>query len=107
MQRVCGGELIVDPVKEIFLVAFVMHHAELGRIEKSAAVEPANGDEISPPVVAIAEIEAAGRRSKRPMGAGYGAVWRRFAQARARPHVDHQACLVTIFGRWRSGNYFE
>ena len=73
--------MIVNSVKEIFFVAFVVQHAELWRIEEAAAVEPAHGDEISPLVISVTEIETAGCRSKRTVRAGYAAVRYLFAQA--------------------------
>ena len=107
MQRIRCGQLIVHAVKDIFLVAFVVHHAELRRIEETAAVEPAHGDEVSPFFASVTEIEAASCRPKRAVRPGHASVRRRFAQARARGHVNYEARLVAVFGGRRAGNHFE
>ena len=47
MDGVGGGELVVDAVEEVLLVALVVDGVELGRIEEAAGVHHVGGDEVA------------------------------------------------------------
>ena len=57
MNRIDFREVVVDPVEDIFFVAFVMEDHELGRIEKSSGVQSIGLDEVPPVLAAVAQIE--------------------------------------------------
>ena len=52
-----SGELAVDAVEDVKLVALVVEDSELGRIEEAAGVEAVDFDEVAPVLVSVAEVE--------------------------------------------------
>src|SRR5579864_1115006 len=64
MDRVRGGKLVIDSVKQIFFVALVVHHNKLRRIKESPAVQAACRNKVSPALPAIGQIEVYVRRSE-------------------------------------------
>ena len=57
VDRVCGGELVIHAVEDVFFVAFVVHDGKFRAVEKPAAVQSASSDEISPLLAAVGEVE--------------------------------------------------
>jgi hypothetical protein len=53
------GELAVDAVEDIELVALVVEDGELGRVEEAAGVEAVDFDEVAPVLAAVAEVDGA------------------------------------------------
>ncbi len=97
----------VDPVEDVFFVALVVNDGKLGRVEKPAAIQSAGGDEVSPLLSAVAEVDAEIGGAKTAVGSCNAALGRGHALAGARGDVDHYAGLLAEF-RWRrAGNHFH
>ncbi len=56
----CRGELVVDAIEDVLLVALVVEDGELGRVEEAAGVEAVDLDEVAPVLAAVAEVDGAG-----------------------------------------------
>src|SRR5271169_140965 len=80
VDRVRGRDLIIHTIEYVFLVAFVVHHAEFRRIQESAAVQTVCGYEIAPFLGAIGEVEARIGGAERAVGGGDAAMRRGDAQ---------------------------
>ena len=57
VDGVRGGELVVDAVKEILLVALVVDRVELRRIEEAAGVHHVGGDEVAGLLRSVARLK--------------------------------------------------
>ena len=68
-------ELVVQAVEEVFLVALVVQHLEFGRIEESAGVQPAEGDEVAPLLASVSDVRVERRRAEAAVRGGHFAVW--------------------------------
>ncbi len=99
VQRVFWRKYVVEAVEEIFLIAFVVDHPELRRIEEAARVEPVRRDEFPPVLAAVGEVEIQVRAAKATVTSRDGAVRGRRTLARTRGYVDHQAGLVSELSR--------
>ena len=60
MHRIDRREAVIYAIVGVFLIALVMEDGKLGRIEKSAAVQPVKLKEVSPVLLPIAEVDTAG-----------------------------------------------
>src|SRR6202041_971328 len=107
VERVCGVELIIHAVEDVLFVAFVVHYGELRTIEKSAAVQSVDGNEIAPVLAAIGKIEAGIGSAERAVGGDDAAVRSGDTLAGARGGLDDQAGLVSEFGGRGSGDNFQ
>ena len=102
-----AGKLIIHAVEEVLLVSLVVHHDEFRRIEEAAGIQAVGGDEISPVLAAVAEVEAHIGVPKAAVFGGQAAVRRGHSLAGARGYVDDQACLAAVLGRRRAGNHLH
>ena len=77
MDGVWLGELAVDAVEDVLLVALVVEDGELGRIEEAAGVEAVDLDEVAPVLAAVAEVDGAGGGAEGAVGGGdaAGGLW--------------------------------
>src|SRR5580704_7734025 len=107
VNRVRLRELEVKPIEDIFLVPLVMHHRELWWIEEPAAVQSVGGDEVSPVLPAVSEIESEIGAAERAVGACDVPVRRGHALSGAGRDVDYDAGFVTEFSRRRSVDHLE
>src|SRR5579884_1897746 len=79
-----------------------MQYGELRRIEKTPAVQSADGDEISPFLTTVSQVEVRSRSSKAAIGRVESAMGRGNALAGARCYVDDEAGFFSKFGRRRT-----
>src|SRR5271169_3030133 len=107
VQGVCGTELIIYAVEDVFFVALVVHYGVLRTVEKPAAVQTVRGNEVSPLFTAIRQVEPGIGGAKRAVGRRDAAVRSRDTLAGARGGLDDQARLVSEFGRRGSGDNFQ
>src|SRR5882724_1694043 len=84
-----------------------MDHGELGRVEKSAAVQAVGRNEVSPLLPAVAEVDPEIGGAKTSIGSRDAALRRGKALTRARGHIDYDARLLAEFRRRRAGNHFH
>ena len=70
MQRISSRKLVVHAIKQIFFVALVMKYRKLGRIEKAPRLQAGGGNEVSPLLAAISQIESQVREYLASMSAG-------------------------------------
>src|ERR1700730_6319009 len=68
VNRVSARNLVVHTIKQILLIALVVERVQFRRIQESAGVQSACGDEIPPFLPAEGDVETAGHRSKAPLG---------------------------------------
>ncbi len=66
VDRVLIGKLEIKTVKKVFLIAVVVEHPKFGTIEKAACIQSAGGDEISPFLLPVSEIQSAVGTAARP-----------------------------------------
>ena len=107
MKGVGGGELTVDAIEDVKLVAFVVEDDELGRIEEAPGVEAVDLDEVAPVLAAVAEIDRAGGRAEGAVGGGDAAGWLGDSLAGAGCDLDDEAGLAAKLGRRGAGDDFE
>src|SRR5215469_14472082 len=100
-------ELKIDAVKNILLVAFVVNGSDFRGIKKTPAVQASQGDEVTPLVTAVCQIEACIGCAKTSIGRSEIAMRNLFAQAGASSNVDYHACLLAKFRRRRAGDDFK
>src|SRR5579884_3160407 len=81
-----------------------MQDGEFRRIEKTPAVQSADGDEISPFLTTVSKIEVRSRSSKAAIGRVESAMGRGNTLAGARCYVNDEAGFFSKFGRWRTGD---
>src|SRR5712692_2881606 len=94
VERVCFGYLVVHAVEYVLLIAFGVEHDELGRIQKPAAVQSAEGDEVSPLGASVTEVKCGCHCSKAAVGSRDAALGRGQALPGAGRHIDHHARLL-------------
>ncbi len=56
MKRVCGCELIIDPVENIFFIAMRVDYLELRGIEKTAAIETTGSNKVPPVLAPVGKV---------------------------------------------------
>ena len=101
------GELIVDAIEEILLVALVVKDNKLRRIEKAPSVQAVELKEVSSFLGAVSEIERTVGGAEVSIGRGNVSCGLGQSLSRAGRDVNDQAGLVAIFGGRRSGNHFD
>src|SRR6185437_16069423 len=101
------GQFEVHAIENVLLVALVVHHLEFGWIEKTSAVEAADGNVVPSFVAAIGEIEAGVRAAKSSIRGEDTPVWLLHSHSGTSRHLDHHTGLVAEFGRRGSGNDFQ
>ena len=107
MQRVRRGKLIIHAIKDVLLISFIVEHHKLGRIEKTAGIEPIQFEKVSPVFSPISDIETSRRRPEGSVGTGEAAGGLGNSLAGARRHLDHQARLASILRRRRTRDDFH
>src|SRR6201990_3318076 len=107
MKGICCGELTVDTVKEVLLVALGVKDGELRRIEKASGVEAIELKEVSPVLSAIAEIDGACGGAEGAVGTGDVANRLRESLAGARGDVDDEAGLAAVFRGRCTGDHLK
>src|ERR1700733_8109916 len=85
----------------------VVIHLKLGSVEKSTCVQTIRRNKIPPFLAAVGKVEAAVDRTKSAVGGRDIAVWLSYPEARSRRDVNHQAGLVSVFGRRRPFNHLH
>ncbi len=73
-------KLEVEAVEHVLFVAVIVEDLVFGSIEEAARVQAAGGDEVSPLVLPVGQIETTAGAAKRAVGSGYIAVGFRHAQ---------------------------
>ena len=104
MQRIGRGEVVINAIKEVLLVALVVKDRELRGIKKAAGVEAVGLNEIAPVLSSIRKIEAGRGRPKCAIGATDAASGLGDSLAGAGGGHDHQAGLAAILGRGRAAD---
>lgn len=84
-----------------------MHDRELWRVEKATAVQPVRGNEVSPILLAISEVEADIGSTKAAIGSRHFSVRLCNALSGMSRHVDYNAGLVAVLGRRSSSDDFH
>src|SRR5277367_3930484 len=107
VQGVCGIELIIHAVEDVFFVALVVQYGVFRTVEKPAAVQTVDGNEVSPLCAAIGKIEAGVGGAECAVGGDDTAVRSRDTLAGARGCLDDQASLVSEFGGRSSRDNFQ
>src|SRR6185312_4738755 len=100
-------ELKVHPVEDVLFISLVMKHGKFRWIEKAAAVQSAGGNEVSPILAAIAQVDTHIGGAKAAIGSCDAALGGVNALSRARGHVDHYAGLLAEFGGRSAGDDFH
>ena len=106
-RGVGGGDLNVDAVEEIFLVAMVVDGVELRRVEEAAGVHDVGGDEVAQLGGAGGQIESDVGGAEGSVGGGDLSGGLALAQAGAGGGDDDQRGLAAVLGRRRAGDDFE
>ena len=92
------GELQVDAVEHILLIAVIVHYLVLRPIQKSASVHSVHGNEVTPRPAAVSQVKPSVRRAEAAVAGRHVPMGLGDAQARSRSHHNHHAGLVAIFG---------
>ena len=100
-------KLKVHPVEDVLFVSLVMKHGKFRRIEKTAAFQSAGGNEVSPILAAVAQVDPDIGGAKAAIGSRDAALGGGHALSRARGHVDYDAGLLSEFGGRRAGDDFH
>src|SRR5581483_3451944 len=107
VDRVRLGNLKIDAVKYVFLIALRVYDRKFGRIQETSTVQPVYRDEVAPVLASVSEIESRVGCPEASIGSRYRSVRSGKALARACCGVDDNARLLAVLSRWRAGDDFE
>src|SRR5260370_29154468 len=107
VDSVSASELKIYAIEKVLLVALGVDHLKLRRIQEPSCIQAADGNEIAPLLVPDCEVEAGAGRTEGAVGGGYAAGGCGLSQAGTGNDLDHQAGLISEFGRRRAANHFD
>src|SRR5271165_4762177 len=107
VQRIRLIQLVIRVIKSIFLVALVVNRSELWRVEKTPALQAADGDEIPPRLAPVSQIEGRVAGTEASVGGRHTSCGFVHAESRSRRYFDHQAGFVAKLRRRGAGNHLQ